>query len=477
MTRCAVSLFRSLRRHLIRDERGVTMILFAFMIVGLLTIVAIVIDLGNARQERRGLQNAADAAALAGASVIDNATATCSGGDQVREAAKYTYNNMSIGTAPSCPTSAQQYTIGNTQVTITTPYSGGPAVFDSRSKVNVKVCRDVSTTFARVIDITSIHVCGNATARKAGVGSVGPPGTGTDPSDPDNPCTLDTFIPGKYQPGGDAGGTVKEGTTVAAWFGVTPVSDPATLDQAIKPPTLIFNGVAQALTITPKANTNVSGVTYHNVYELKWKIPSGLANNAKYIIQLSAYSTDQLSHPPNGACGKTQWSFIKGKLASGGTSPCEPGLSGVVEDSFLGSIFPAPGQVVHKGDSVGATFQDESPVYNGTTAGDPHMIVFQIDGADIPQAAAGTTVAQGPNTSALPGSTTTEYTLRSPTQLITTGEKYSTDIQYKLPTTLSPGAHTVTLQAYDTDSNKAGGDCGRATWTINLAGSNVELVQ
>jgi Flp pilus assembly protein TadG len=82
-------LMRSYRTRIGRDEQGVTMILWVLLLVGLLTIVAIVIDLGNARQQKRELQNAADAAALAGASVIKASTATCTGGDQLRDAMKY----------------------------------------------------------------------------------------------------------------------------------------------------------------------------------------------------------------------------------------------------------------------------------------------------------------------------------------------------------------------------------------------------
>jgi hypothetical protein len=46
-------------------ERGAVIVLMALSIVMLLTMVAIVVDLGNGRQVRRGAQNAADSAALA----------------------------------------------------------------------------------------------------------------------------------------------------------------------------------------------------------------------------------------------------------------------------------------------------------------------------------------------------------------------------------------------------------------------------
>lgn len=51
----------------VRDEEGAFLILFALMLVAMLTMVAIVIDLGAVRNDRRKDRNAADAAATAGA--------------------------------------------------------------------------------------------------------------------------------------------------------------------------------------------------------------------------------------------------------------------------------------------------------------------------------------------------------------------------------------------------------------------------
>src|SRR5947208_17150883 len=83
------------------DERGVTMVIFGLVIVALLIIVAVVLDLGNARQEKRNLQNAADAAALAGA----NDLGTPQAANARPDAYKYSYNNIRPGTAPGgCPT-------------------------------------------------------------------------------------------------------------------------------------------------------------------------------------------------------------------------------------------------------------------------------------------------------------------------------------------------------------------------------------
>jgi Flp pilus assembly protein TadG len=53
------------------DERGVIAVLLALMLVLMLGIVALVVDLGNARQERRAAQAGADAAVLAAAEAIE----------------------------------------------------------------------------------------------------------------------------------------------------------------------------------------------------------------------------------------------------------------------------------------------------------------------------------------------------------------------------------------------------------------------
>ena len=53
-----------------RDERGVTLIFVAVCMVGLLALVGLVIDGGNAYAQRRQMQNAADSAALAGANAL-----------------------------------------------------------------------------------------------------------------------------------------------------------------------------------------------------------------------------------------------------------------------------------------------------------------------------------------------------------------------------------------------------------------------
>jgi uncharacterized membrane protein len=56
------------------NDQGVSLVLVALVLVGILAIAAIVVDLGNARQVRRETQGAADAASLAAAQDLPIAT-------------------------------------------------------------------------------------------------------------------------------------------------------------------------------------------------------------------------------------------------------------------------------------------------------------------------------------------------------------------------------------------------------------------
>jgi len=43
-------------------------------------------------------------------------------------------------------------------------------------------------------------------------------------------------------------------------------------------------------------------------------------------------------------------------------------------------------------------------------------------------------------------------------------------LSFNVPSSLSTGSHTFTLKAYDSDQNKQGGDCGVASWKLNVNG-------
>jgi hypothetical protein len=225
--------------------------------------------------------------------------------------------------------------------------------------------------------------------------------------------------------------------------------------------------------------TSINGVAVPaNIfaYDIAWKIPGSNANNAAYEVAMVVYDSASSSFPPNGKCGKAQWSFVKGTVPPTGTT-CG-------ENSFIGTIQPPAGTTVKPNDVITVAYEDESviyhptPVYPSQSPDANHQIVFTLDGTDIPQAPLTTDSVQGPNTDPAYNSSTDHYQLHSPTTS-STSEKYSTDIKFRVPSNLSNGAHSFHLQAYDSDNNKPGGDCGIVDWSLNVTGgaSNVELVQ
>jgi Flp pilus assembly protein TadG len=91
------------RRFDPRDERGVIAVMFALLLVVMLAVIALVIDLGNARQQRRVAQASADAAALAGGEAIesgmDRSTGTIPWSAVVTQIKNYAKANDNIPTS------------------------------------------------------------------------------------------------------------------------------------------------------------------------------------------------------------------------------------------------------------------------------------------------------------------------------------------------------------------------------------------
>jgi hypothetical protein len=81
-----------------RDERGAFLVLFALLIVALMTMVAIVIDLGRVRETRRNVQNVSDLAALAAgkqlAGIVSGGTANADPKTACLDAFDYIQRNL-----------------------------------------------------------------------------------------------------------------------------------------------------------------------------------------------------------------------------------------------------------------------------------------------------------------------------------------------------------------------------------------------
>jgi Flp pilus assembly protein TadG len=177
-----------------RDERGVVLILVALLLTLLCVVAAIVIDVGNVSQERRQAQNAADAAALAGANDIQNGDTSNTGVVSVIK--NYVASNYGTVTWTGC-TDRSPLAVQPDATTGCISWDANPP---STTKVRVVMpTRNVATSFGRAIGINSFSVSASATAT---VGA----GTQTVPT----PCALCTLNTSYLQNGniGVTGGPV-----------------------------------------------------------------------------------------------------------------------------------------------------------------------------------------------------------------------------------------------------------------------------
>jgi hypothetical protein len=157
-------------RQFIR-RRGQTVVFIALSLFVLLGAAAFAVDWGLITFTKHQLQNFVDAAALAGAQELPNAS-------NARQKATENYarnyaNNFNLASPPtpqpiSCtdPISSATvcYRIGTDEVQLTTPYGSPP----SPNRLHVRACRNVSLFFARLLGMSSRRVCAEAVARRGG---------------------------------------------------------------------------------------------------------------------------------------------------------------------------------------------------------------------------------------------------------------------------------------------------------------------
>lgn len=126
----------------LRKENGQAVALFGVLLVVMLGMAALVVDLGVRFVAKRKVQNAADAAAMAGAYELPNAASAAS------KAKQYAKDNG----------------ISEGHVQISVPYSG------DANKIEVICSADVSFTFARIFGYEGTTVSGRAVAARSGMG-------------------------------------------------------------------------------------------------------------------------------------------------------------------------------------------------------------------------------------------------------------------------------------------------------------------
>jgi hypothetical protein len=145
----------------LRDEHGQSLVLFAAALPMLLSAAALVVDGSHLFVNKRSLQNAADAAALAAAQ--DLGGATC-GSPCANTTGKYAgLNNSNPSSPPTSQTPLPACTAGSTNC-YTNPYKGDPI------KIEVRLTRHVNTIFGRILGLGR-----DVTARSVARIDSGPP--------------------------------------------------------------------------------------------------------------------------------------------------------------------------------------------------------------------------------------------------------------------------------------------------------------
>lgn len=134
-------MFKKIIKVIYRDIQGQALVMVALAMTALIGFTAITVDYGNLAWQKRQLQNAADAAALAGAQML---TDIGKAKDEAREFASK--NGFSI-----------------TNGDIEAPYNG-----DS-SKIKVTITKTFPNTFARVLNINESTLSASAVAQKKSI--------------------------------------------------------------------------------------------------------------------------------------------------------------------------------------------------------------------------------------------------------------------------------------------------------------------
>lgn len=143
---------------------GQVLVLFALFLPVLLGIAAIAIDLGRFEMDRRFLQNAADAAALAGANALIEGATPTQAEASVRAVLAANFVGDPTGTTPAQPSTVPLYSDG---------HAGDPAsmvngVLISGADVRVAIGNNVPYTFGRVLGFGTDAVRASAHAGTTG---------------------------------------------------------------------------------------------------------------------------------------------------------------------------------------------------------------------------------------------------------------------------------------------------------------------
>jgi hypothetical protein len=151
------------KRRMPRPD-GQVMVIFAMGLVMLLTFASLAFDIGRFYSERRFLQNAADAGALAMANALIRGDTQSEADAQARDVLARNFLGSPNGSVPADPPVTPEYDAG---------HAGDPdhlnnGILVSGSDIRVAVQSDVGYTFGRVIGLNTNTIIARAHVRSIG---------------------------------------------------------------------------------------------------------------------------------------------------------------------------------------------------------------------------------------------------------------------------------------------------------------------
>ena len=141
-----------------RNEQGQVLIVFALAIVVLMVAAGLAFDVGRFYSEKRFLQNAADAGALAAANALIRGEDAATAEAEARDVLARNFLGSPTGSNPQLPPAIPVYEVG---------HPGDPewlinGILISGGEVRVAVQSDVSYTFGRAAGLTNNIISGQA---------------------------------------------------------------------------------------------------------------------------------------------------------------------------------------------------------------------------------------------------------------------------------------------------------------------------
>lgn len=149
-----------MRRRDQQASRGQVLVVFALGVTGLLAAAGVAVDIGRFYSERRFLQNAADAAALAAANALISGASTSAAIDSARNTLTLNFANDPNGIVAPLPPSTPTYATGHSGDDAY--MTGGITI--SGGTVRVAVSNSINYTFGRVIGLGNQAITARAMA-------------------------------------------------------------------------------------------------------------------------------------------------------------------------------------------------------------------------------------------------------------------------------------------------------------------------